>query len=102
MLKETRWTSVQNWMRLQQLQTIDLIIRKANCSLCSMMIEVAKEVDQNRYNLREKELKIAWQPEKTQSGANSAFYRMVRLYNNCGLATIKIPAGKSAKKSLFK
>ena len=67
-----------------------------------MMIEVAKEVDQNRYNLREKELKIAWQPEKTQSGANSAFYRMVRLYNDCSLATIKIPAGKGARKSLFK
>ena len=36
-------------------------------------IEVAKEVDQNRYNLREKELKIAWQPEKARSGANRAF-----------------------------
>ena len=102
MLKETRWTSVQNWMRLQQLQTIHLILKTKNCSLCSTMIEVAKEVDQNRYNLREKELKIAWQPEKARSGANSAFFRMVKLFNDCGLATIEIPAGKGARKSLFK
>ena len=60
------------------------------------MIKVAKEVDQNRYNLREKELKIAWQPEKAQSGVNSVFFRMVMLFNDCGLASIEIPAGKGA------
>ena len=82
--------------------TVHLILKTRNCSLCSTMIEVAKEVDQNRYNLREKELQIAWQPEKARSGANSAFFRMVKLFNDCGLATIEIPAGKGAKKSLFK
>ena len=102
MMNKLKWTSVQNLMRLQQLQMIDLILNKASCRLCTALIEVAKDTDQDRYNLRVKELKIAWQPNRVRSGANSAFFRMVKLFNDCGLASIQIPAGKGAKKSLFK
>lgn len=102
MLNKLKWTSVQNLMRLQQLQMLQLILTKSTCSLCAALISSMTKLDQTRYDIRRRELRIAWTPNRVRSGANSAFYRMVQTYNDCHLATIQIPAGKRARRNLFK
>ena len=75
---------------------IRLIILKRICPFSTALIEAIQDIDQSRYNLRQRELRIAWMPKSTRLGGKSALFNMVKTYNQCNIANIKLNSTKTS------
>ena len=105
MLKETKWTSVTNLLRAQQIKTMMTILEKKTCSLCSELLEISNEErrkKQEAHELRRKELRIAWDPGKNRTKRGSSLIQMVNTYNVCRMFDQKLPKTKKSRAKVIK
>ena len=101
MLKETKWLSVTNLMRLQQIQAVMNILKNRTCRMCIEMVDLEKRLQQERYSLRMKDLKIAWHPNKARTETSSAWIRMTKTFNSCDMLSRKMPKTKSSQQKVM-
>ena len=100
MLSETKWYSVTNLMRLQQIKLVKTIRENKTCQLCSELIlikEEERQLQQELHRLRLQELRIAWEPRGTRTAKASSWYQMVRTYNLCNMFNKQLPKTKQSQ-----
>ena len=102
MLDDLKWLKFEEMVKYTKIMIISKLTFNNSAPFCKMLVVRGMSQRQDHYNVRQRELRIAWRPRTSRRGQQSFLVSALKLYNDSKVAGKGIETDKDKMKEAVK